>query len=36
MPAVDHVAADAYINSDAGRIMASPGDQMSIEPQDPA
>ncbi|RUZ77185.1 FAD-binding oxidoreductase [Mesorhizobium sp. M7A.F.Ca.US.006.01.1.1] len=34
MPAVDYVAADAYIKPDAGRIMASPGDQTPIEPQD--
>ena len=34
MPAVDFVAGDAYFKPDAGRLMASPGDQTPIEPQD--
>ena len=34
MPAVDYVAGDSYIKPDAGRIMASPGDQTPIEAQD--
>ena len=34
MPAVDFVAGDAYVKPDAGRLMASPGDQTPIEPQD--
>ncbi len=34
MPAVDFVGSDAYFKPDAGRIMASPGDQTPIEPQD--
>lgn len=34
MPAVDFVASDAYFKPDAGQIMASPGDQTPIEPQD--
>ena len=34
MPAVDYVAGDFYIKPDGGRIMASPGDQTPIEPQD--
>ncbi|MBL8697600.1 MAG: FAD-binding oxidoreductase [Alphaproteobacteria bacterium] len=34
MPAVDFAGADAYIKPDAGRIMASPGDQSPVAPQD--
>ncbi len=34
MPAVDYVTSDAYYKPDAGRIMASPGDQTPIAPQD--
>jgi D-arginine dehydrogenase len=34
MPAVDFAGADAYFKPDAGRIMASPGDQTPVEPQD--
>ncbi len=34
MPAIDFVGSDAYIKPDAGRIMASPGDQTATEPQD--
>jgi D-arginine dehydrogenase len=34
MPAIDYVAGDAYLKPDAGRIMASPGDQTPVEPQD--
>jgi D-arginine dehydrogenase len=34
MPAVDFVGSDAYLKPDAGRIMASPGDQTPCEPQD--
>jgi D-arginine dehydrogenase len=34
MPAIDYVGSDAYFKPDAGRIMASPGDQTPIEPQD--
>lgn len=34
MPAIDFVAGDAYLKPDAGRIMASPGDQTPIEAQD--
>jgi D-arginine dehydrogenase len=34
LPAVDFVASAAYFKPDAGRIMASPGDESAIEPQD--
>jgi D-arginine dehydrogenase len=34
MPAVDFAGADAYFKPDAGRIMASPGDQTPVEAQD--
>ena len=34
MPAVDFIGSDAYLKPDAGRIMASPGDQTPSEPQD--
>lgn len=34
MPAVDFAGADAYIKPDAGRLMASPGDQTPVAPQD--
>jgi D-arginine dehydrogenase len=34
MPAIDFVGSDAYLKPDAGRIMASPGDQTPTEPQD--
>lgn len=34
MPAIDYVAGDSYLKPDAGRIMASPGDQTPVEPQD--
>ena len=34
MPVIDFVAGDAYLKPDAGRIMASPGDQTPVEPQD--
>ena len=34
MPAVDYVGSDSYLKPDAGKIMASPGDQTPIEPQD--
>lgn len=34
MPVVDYVASDAYLKPEAGRIMASPGDQTPVEPQD--
>ncbi|MFM9974641.1 MAG: NAD(P)/FAD-dependent oxidoreductase [Beijerinckiaceae bacterium] len=34
MPAVDFAGSDAYFKPDAGRILASPGDQTAMEPQD--
>jgi D-arginine dehydrogenase len=34
MPAVDFAGADAYFKPDAGRIMASPGDETPVEAQD--
>lgn len=34
MPAIDYLGSDAYLKPDAGRIMASPGDQTPVEPQD--
>jgi D-arginine dehydrogenase len=34
MPAIDYAVGDAYLKPDAGRIMASPGDQTPVEPQD--
>lgn len=34
MPAIDFVGGDSYLKPDAGRIMASPGDQTPTEPQD--
>jgi D-arginine dehydrogenase len=34
MPAIDYVGSDSYLKPDAGRIMASPGDQTPTEPQD--
>jgi D-arginine dehydrogenase len=34
MPAIDYVCNDSYLKPDAGRIMASPGDQTPSEPQD--
>ena len=34
MPAIDFVSTDAYLKPEAGRIMASPGDQTPTEPQD--
>jgi D-arginine dehydrogenase len=34
LPAVDFAGADAYFKPDAGRIMASPGDQTPVEAQD--
>ena len=34
MPVIDFVAGDAYLKPDADRIMASPGDQTPVEPQD--
>ena len=34
MPSVDFIGTDAYFKPDAGRIMASPGDQTPVEPQD--
>jgi len=34
MPAIDYVSTDAYLKPDAGKIMASPGDQTPTEPQD--
>ncbi len=34
MPAVDFAGADAYFKPDSGRVMASPGDQTPVEPQD--
>jgi D-arginine dehydrogenase len=34
IPAIDFIGSDAYLKPDAGRIMASPGDQTSSEPQD--
>jgi len=34
MPAIEYIGSDAYLKPDAGRIMASPGDQTPTEPQD--
>jgi D-arginine dehydrogenase len=34
MPAIDFIGSHAYLKPDAGRIMASPGDQAPSEPQD--
>ncbi len=34
MPAIDFVSGDAYLKPEAHRIMASPGDQTPVEPQD--
>jgi D-arginine dehydrogenase len=34
MPAVDFIGTDAYLKPERGRIMASPGDQTQVEPQD--
>jgi D-arginine dehydrogenase len=34
MPAVDFIGTDAYLKPERGRIMASPGDQTTVEPQD--
>lgn len=34
MPAIDFLGSDAYLKPDAGRLMASPGDQTPVEPQD--
>jgi D-arginine dehydrogenase len=34
MPAVDFAGGDSYLKPDAGRIMASPGDETPVEPQD--
>lgn len=34
MPAVDVIGSDGYFKPDAGRLMASPGDQTPVEPQD--
>jgi D-arginine dehydrogenase len=34
MPAIDFIGSHAYLKPDAGRIMASPGDQTPSEPQD--
>lgn len=34
MPAIDYVSTDAYLKPQAGKIMASPGDQTPTEPQD--
>ncbi len=34
MPAIDFIGSDAYLKPDAGRIMASPGDQTPSAPQD--
>jgi D-arginine dehydrogenase len=34
MPAIDFAGSDAYLKPDAGRIMASPGDETPIAPQD--
>jgi D-arginine dehydrogenase len=34
MPSVDFAGSDAYLKPDGGRIMASPGDQTPVEPQD--
>ncbi len=34
MPAIDYAGSDAYLKPDAGKIMASPGDQTPTEPQD--
>jgi len=34
MPAIDYFSTDAYLKPEAGKIMASPGDQTPIEPQD--
>jgi D-arginine dehydrogenase len=34
MPAIDFVGSPSYLKPDAGRLMASPGDQTPVEPQD--
>jgi len=34
MPAIDYFSTDAYLKPEAGKIMASPGDQTPTEPQD--
>jgi D-arginine dehydrogenase len=34
LPAIDYIGSDVYLKPDAGRIMASPGDQTPTEPQD--
>jgi D-arginine dehydrogenase len=34
MPAIDFAGGDAYLKPDAGRIMASPGDETPVAPQD--
>jgi D-arginine dehydrogenase len=34
MPAIDFAGGDSYLKPDAGRIMASPGDETPVEPQD--
>lgn len=34
MPTIDFVGCDAYIKPEAGKLMASPGDQTPVEPQD--
>jgi D-arginine dehydrogenase len=34
MPAVDVIGGDGYFKPDAGRLMASPGDQTAVAPQD--
>lgn len=34
LPAVEFVGGEAYFKPDAGKIMASPGDQTPVEPQD--
>jgi D-arginine dehydrogenase len=34
MPSIDFCGTDAYIKPEAGKLMASPGDQTPIEPQD--
>jgi D-arginine dehydrogenase len=34
MPAVDFAGCDAYLKPEAGRLMASPGDETPMEPQD--
>jgi D-arginine dehydrogenase len=34
MPAVDFIGTHAYLKPDAGRVMASPGDETPTEPQD--